>query len=420
MSTLASVFGYGVAASRPAAGIAGRHYYSTDTKVLERDNGSSWDTIATIGAPAGSTTQVQFNDAGALAGNAGLVFDKTTATLTATNGVFSTSLKVGSTNVSLAGHTHVAADVTDFGEAVDDRIATTLVAGTNITLTYNDAANTLTIAASGGGGGSPGGSSGQVQYNNAGAFAGSNLWQGTNLVEQRNSTNAQSFYLYNTYTDASNWERLGISWSANVLYFIADKLGTGTYRSMQFQVNGSTKMWIDATNGVQVNALGPTSGNDLILKGASVGSAWKISTSGHFLASADNTYDIGASAANRPRAGYFANTLQVASKDVGYLDIPQTTKTASYTLALADRGTHISITTGGIVVPANASVAFPIGTAITIYNDSGSSQTISITTDTMYLGGTATTGSRTLAQHGVATLLKVASTTWVIGGPGVT
>lgn len=41
--------------------------------------------------------------------------------------------------------------VTDFNEAVDDRVNSLLVAGSNVTLTYNDVANTLTVAASGGG-----------------------------------------------------------------------------------------------------------------------------------------------------------------------------------------------------------------------------------------------------------------------------
>jgi hypothetical protein len=54
-----------------------------------------------------------------------------------------------------SAHDHVAASVTDFAEAVDDRVAALLVAGANITLTYNDGAGTLTVAASGGGGGSP-------------------------------------------------------------------------------------------------------------------------------------------------------------------------------------------------------------------------------------------------------------------------
>jgi hypothetical protein len=104
---------------------------------------------------------------------------------------------------------------------------------------------------------------------------------------------------------------------------------------------------------------------------------------------------------------------------VGYKGLPQNSQTAAYTLALSDMGKHISITTGGVVIPANGSVAFPIGSAVTIFNNSGSNQTISITTDTLHQAGTANTGSRTLAQYGVATVLKVTSTVWVISGAGV-
>jgi len=43
--------------------------------------------------------------------------------------------------------------ILDFDESVDDRVAALLVAGSGITLTYSDGANTLTVAASGGGGG---------------------------------------------------------------------------------------------------------------------------------------------------------------------------------------------------------------------------------------------------------------------------
>ena len=51
-------------------------------------------------------------------------------------------------------HTHTAANVTDFSEAVDDRVGSLLTAGSNITLNYNDAANTLTIASTASGGSS--------------------------------------------------------------------------------------------------------------------------------------------------------------------------------------------------------------------------------------------------------------------------
>jgi hypothetical protein len=48
--------------------------------------------------------------------------------------------------------TQASATISDFVEAVDDRVAAFLVAGPNVTLSYNDAANALTIAAAGGGG----------------------------------------------------------------------------------------------------------------------------------------------------------------------------------------------------------------------------------------------------------------------------
>ena len=50
-------------------------------------------------------------------------------------------------------HNHTASQITDFAEATDDRVASLLVAGSNITLTYNDPANTLTVASTGSGSG---------------------------------------------------------------------------------------------------------------------------------------------------------------------------------------------------------------------------------------------------------------------------
>ena len=113
-------------------------------------------------------------------------------------------------------------------------------------------------------------------------------------------------------------------------------------------------------------------------------------------------------------------TGTIAANTIGYRGLPQNAQTASYTLALSDAGKHISITTGGVVVPANGSIAFPVGSTVIVYNDSASSQNITITTDTMYLAGTATTGTRALAQRGLATLVKVAATTWVASGAGLT
>ena len=85
---------------------------------------------------------------------------------------------------------------------------------------------------------------------------------------------------------------------------------------------------------------------------------------------------------------------------------------------LADSGKYISITTGGVTVP---NAVFSAGDIISIYNNSGSNQTITQGTSvTMYLAGTATTGNRTLAQRGICSALCIDTSTFVIFGTGLT
>jgi hypothetical protein len=118
-------------------------------------------------------------------------------------------------------------------------------------------------------------------------------------------------------------------------------------------------------------------------------------------------------------AGAAISATTSISDSIGNVrDVPQNAKTSAYTLIASDNGKHISITTGGVTVPASV---FAIGDTVTIYNDSGSSQTITQGASvTMYLVGTATTGNRTLAQRGLCTVLCVASNTFVATGGGLT
>jgi len=98
-------------------------------------------------------------------------------------------------------------------------------------------------------------------------------------------------------------------------------------------------------------------------------------------------------------------------------NVPQNSQSSSYTLATSDVGKHISITTGGVIVP---NTTFAVGDSVVIYNNSGSSQTITQGVNvTMRLVGTATTGNRTLAQYGLVTVLCVAANTFVSMGGGL-
>ena len=106
----------------------------------------------------------------------------------------------------------------------------------------------------------------------------------------------------------------------------------------------------------------------------------------------------------------------------GYLDVPQSLKTANHQLVLADRGKSVVMNGSSLTltVPANSAVAFPIGTAIVVININATSLSVAITTDTMTLVNTTTTGTRTLARNAMATLVKVGATSWIIAGLGVT
>jgi hypothetical protein len=109
-----------------------------------------------------------------------------------------------------------------------------------------------------------------------------------------------------------------------------------------------------------------------------------------------------------------------------YGNIPQNSRSAAYTLVLADQSKHIfhpsaDTTARTWTIPANGSVAYPVGTTLTFINqNAGGVITIAITTDTMRLAGAGTTGSRSLAANGVATAVKVTTTEWIISGTGLT
>jgi hypothetical protein len=120
-----------------------------------------------------------------------------------------------------------------------------------------------------------------------------------------------------------------------------------------------------------------------------------------------------------------ATSLQGTGLDtnaVGFRTIPQNVQSTNYVTVAADSGKHLFTSTGSITftIAANSSVAYPIGTAITFVNTNASTISIAINSDVMTLASTTTTGTRTLAQNGVATALKVGATSWLISGTGLT
>jgi hypothetical protein len=125
-----------------------------------------------------------------------------------------------------------------------------------------------------------------------------------------------------------------------------------------------------------------------------------------------------------PSSGTLSGCTVDGTDAVGFRNTPVNSQSADYTLVLADSGKTIFHPVSDdnartFTIPANSSVAYAVGTVVTFVNLINT-VTIAITTDTMYLAGAGTTGSRTLAEYGVASAVKVASTTWVISGNGLT
>lgn len=154
------------------------------------------------------------------------------------------------------------------------------------------------------------------------------------------------------------------------------------------------------------NALLATAANNTI----------KSNTSGGTAAPSDNTISSFQGT---------SSTSFASGADSRFAALPQNSQSAAYTLILSDAGKQIyhpsSDTTARTwTIPANASVAYPLATKIEILNDcSAGALTIPITTDTLEWFPAGTTGTRTLAACGMATLTKVATTKWVIVGSGL-
>lgn len=106
----------------------------------------------------------------------------------------------------------------------------------------------------------------------------------TATLALRNGTTAQTFNVYNTYTDASNYERLEMSWSGSIAYLQTANAGTGVNRALV--VHGRAGVIMQS-------------------QGASIAQF----TGAGFTFPVDNAYDIGASSATRPRSIYAGTSI---------------------------------------------------------------------------------------------------------------
>ena len=228
---------------------------ATDGYVLTADGagGAAWEAAGGGGGtPGGSDTQVQFNDGGAFGGDSGFTFDKTNNTL------------------GLGGGTITASDpIIDMAQTWNNAAVAFTAVKANVTDTASAAGSLLIDLQKGG--------VSQFSVDNSGA-----LVLASNTLEQRNGTSAQSFNLYNIYTNASNYERGFMRWASNALRIGAEKLGTGAARGIEFYTNGVLRADI-AADGTFTNRSG-----FLYNRGGSVVSVWGLFGSSNYIGTETN------------------------------------------------------------------------------------------------------------------------------------
>jgi hypothetical protein len=230
----------------------------------------------------GATTQVVFNDAGDLAGDAGLTYNKTTNVLTNTDGqvVLTGGTRTTSAPLIDATQTWNAAgttftglrvNVTDTASAAGSLLFDLQAGGLSLFNVGRSGAISFTVNQNHGTGVGTGFRGFSIDGDaisvigrlnttlkvggNVGVQVTSNFLSfgsGIDTVLQREAdytlalrreANANTFRVYNTWSSAgANFERTRLSWVSNVFLFGTEKAGTGAARPMELQTDGTTAL----------------------------------------------------------------------------------------------------------------------------------------------------------------------------------
>jgi hypothetical protein len=214
---------------------------------------------------------------------------------------------------------------------------------------------------------------------------------GAGILSQRNSTNPQTFNLFRTYADASNYERMFAGWvgaSQLIGRIGTEALGTGVGREMEIGTEGVANLNF-RTSGVY---------------------RMRLDYAGHFGFLTDNTYDIGLFAGpsnGRPRSIYAGTSViapvlraQVAAAGSPYLAVTETTVQdwsigtrggvgkLVFNSGNALGGTdQFSITNSGVLTVA-ASIVAPLSATAAAAPTIASAATIAPTTRIVFISGT--------------------------------
>jgi hypothetical protein len=259
-------------------------------------------------------------------------------------------------------------------------------------------------------------------------------------IQAAASTGSALVCFYSVYEGSAAAAAVGFTprgaWGSGSTYAVNDvvSLSGSSYLAIQASTNQNpatqTAYWLVLAAKGETGAgdvSGPASSVDSelalfnsttgkLIKRASLTGLVKATSGVASAATAGTDYVAPAGALGTPSSGTLTNCTVDGTNSIGYRDLPAVgTKTGSYTLATGDVGKYVQIGASGAITIPDAT--FAEGDAISIFNNTSSTATITCSITTAYIAGTDTDKSTmTLATRGVATVLFISGTVCVVVG----
>ena len=375
-------------ANRPAFGIVGRIFISTDTKVFYRDTGTSWELIGGSSSGtitgSGAATQVAFwNSASTITGSNNLFWD--------------------STNNYLGINTNAPTTALDVHHSTNSGAIFNQTTGTNN--------NTINFQTSGSGRWRIGnfytaGADDFGIFDVVGSLQQLTILKTTGQTFIGAKTTASGRLVVNSATADAHLQIVG----SNSPSIRIDNAGSGG--TQRFAIGNAT-----ATN----NFIQGSAAGDFCITTASAGpllfGMWQTTDAIEVLRiSTTNNLQIGSAAALA-----YASKLQLTGDayftGVFRETITTNTQTASYSLVLTDNGKLMLMnvaTANNLTIPLNSSINFPVGTKIDV-SSIGAGQTTIVATGGVTINS-AGGALKLRLQYSGATLVQTATDVWYLFG----